>query len=202
MDSYNHIFKKIYKKASDFFGINPKGIKLEVIKNRSILCSRLNAAENEIPWYAVGFYRKNKIIVLDKDIFPDVGHKKGEFERVILHEMCHIFIKKIVKKEIPVWVEEGLCQFISFGDIKLKPKKLVDLARLKTYKDWYNHDNPYIYCSSFFLYLGNVFGKEKILLFLGLLNRFNAEAAFKQAFGNELLGVESEFRGQLNEKAV
>lgn len=189
--NYKAEFERAYEKAYKFFGIELKGIKLEIIKSPEKVFKN-----KKIPWYAVGFYTKNKIILVDKQLFPSRGHEKNEFSKVMLHEICHLFIKKIVKKRIPVWIEEGLCQFISFGG-KLKPKKAVSLRKLKTYKDWYNYDDPYVYCGSFYSWLFKKYGKEKILEFLKMLNEFSTEKAFEKVFKNKLEKEEKIFRKEL-----
>ena len=187
--NYQIEFKKNYMKACNFFGIKPKNIKLKIIKNIKLI----NKLSSNVPWYAVGFYNKNTVIMLDKELLPSRGHKKREFSKVMLHEICHIFIKKIVKKRIPVWVEEGICQFIAFGD-KIKPKKFVNLRKLQTYEDWYKLDNPYAYCSNFFSYLNKKYGKKKILKFIRLLNKRKPEDAFAEVFGQDIKVIEIEFR--------
>lgn len=189
-------FKKSYNKASSFFGIKPKNIKLKIIKDPEKIFHN-----KKIPWYAVGFYNKNTVIIVDKELFPLRGHKKNEFSKVMLHEMCHIFIKKIVKKRIPVWIEEGLCQFIAFGS-KAKPKNFVDLEKLRTYKDWYRLDSPYAYCSNFFSYLHKKYGKRKILEFLKLLNKNKPEEAFIKIFGKKIKQIEEQFRKEIKNVKV
>ncbi len=191
MKKYTLDFKKSYRKASSFFGIKPKDIKLKIIEDPEKIFRN-----KKIPWYAVGFYYKNTVVIVDKELFPSRGHKKNEFSKVMLHEMCHIFIKKIVKKKIPVWIEEGLCQFIAFGD-KIKPKNFVDLEKLETYKDWYNWNSPYAYCSNFFSYLHKNYGKRKILEFLESLNKNKPENAFVEVFGEKIKQAEEQFRKEM-----
>jgi len=201
MKSYDSVLKEACREASSFFGIT-QDIKLEVVNSIEELSRKLKVDITKIPWYAVGFHKGNKVLILSYRLFSKRGHKKSEFKRVILHEVCHIFLKKIIKKEIPVWIAEGLCQYISFGDLNIKPKKYVELKHLRTYKDWYKYDSPYAYCSSFFSYLNKKFGKRKILKFINLLKRFDQKRAFKKAFNEELSLEESRFRKKLNEEAI
>lgn len=192
---YQLEFKKNYERTCNFFEIKPKGIKLKIIRDPKKFFKN-----KKIPWYAVGFYRGNTIILLDKNLFPSRNHKKSEFSKVMLHEMCHIFIKKIIKKRIPIWIEEGLCQFISFK-AKVKPKKFVDLEKLKTYNDWYKYDNPYAYCSNFFAYLNKKYGKKKVLEFLYVLNEKKPEDSFFKIFKKNLKMAEKDFRKELRKKS-
>lgn len=200
MENYNDIFKNSYKKVSSFFGILPKNIKLHIITDLDKISKIFNIDINKIPWYACGFYKENDVYVLSPELLKKRGHKKEELKNIITHELCHVFIKKLVKKQIPVWIEEGISQYIAFGNFG-RYKKQVNITELNSYDDWYRLSDPYIYCSNFFEFLINRYGKEKILLFLKLLNSCEYKHAFKRIFNLEINKAEQDFRKE-NAKVV
>lgn len=195
--------KDLSEIAERFFGFKIDGIKLVISKKSSIICKELGVNESEVPWYAVGAWKDNKIFVLDKELFPERGHDKKEFKKVILHELCHIYMKKMIKKKIPVWIDEGICQQIAFPNINNKPEKFVELKNLNTLEDWSKYDHPYLYCSLFFRFLMKRYGKERIVEFLNLLNNHNSKKAFLKAFKISLTECEKNFRSSIiNEKST
>lgn len=192
------VLEKALAKARAFFNFNIAGIKLNIITNISTICEKFNIKKESIPWYAVGFFKGDEIFVLDKKLFPSRGHEENEFEGVVLHELCHIFIRKAAKKTL-VWVSEGLCQYLAFP--QTKPGRVACLKKLNNYRDWYKAGGPFSYCSSFFAFLIKKYGKEAILNFLNLLNKYKTEKAFLKAFGVSLLSCEKNFN-KLIEKCV
>lgn len=195
--------KEISSIAERFFGFKIPEIELVIAKKSSVICEELGINESEVPWYAVGAWKDNKIFILDKGLFPERGHDKSEFEKVILHELCHIYIRKMIKNKIPIWVDEGLCQQIAFPDIKLKPKKIVELSKLNNLEDWHKYDHPYLYCSLFFGFLINKYGIGKVVEFLKLLNDYDVEKAFSTVFETALLKCEENFKSSvINEKVT
>jgi len=102
------------------------------------------------------------IIILDKEDFEKKEHKPEEFERVILHELAHIFVRRILwPKQMYTWIEEGICEHLSFGDFPPRLKKIVSFEEIETPKGWCKH-NAYQQAKEFFNYLSKNYGKEKI----------------------------------------
>jgi hypothetical protein len=135
--------------------------------------------------YVVGFAGKDgNIFVLSKELFSAKGHKKEEFERVITHELCHIFMRRILNpKKTYVWIEEGICQFLSFGDQPAKVRHPIDFSKIRAREQW-NTYNAYSQSSAFFKYLTKKRGINSIGRFLNLLRSTSEENAFKEVYGD------------------
>ena len=156
-------------------------------------------------FFVVGLGLNNgRVIVLDKKDFPKKeGHKEEEFEGVILHELAHMFIRRIMwPKQTYPWIEEGICEYLSFGDYPLKIKKYVDFNKICTIENWRRY---YAYQQSalFFKFLNEKFGKKKISEFVKKIKQKSEEESFKEVFGKELNKIEQEFKASLeNEKTT
>jgi len=142
-----------------------------------------------------------RIIILDKKDFPKKEHKEEEFERVILHELAHMFIRRILwPKQTYPWIEEGVCEFISFEDYPLKIKKIVNFEELKTIEGWRKH-HAYQQSKEFFKRLSEKCGKKKIAEFIKKIKEKSEEESFEEVFGEKLNKFEEEFKASLkNEK--
>ena len=58
---------------------------------------------------------KNGIIfILSPDAFPKYSsHKKEEFWQVLKHEYCHIYFRQITGGSYPLWLNEGLANYLA-----------------------------------------------------------------------------------------
>ena len=153
--------------------------------------------------WAVGVAPNNgRIFVLDKKDFQKrKEHKAEEFERVILHELAHMFIRRILwPKQTFTWIEEGICEYLSFGDYPLKVKQYINFNEISTIENWRKH-HSYQQVALFFKFLIKKFGKEKITGFIKKIKEKSEEESFKEVFGKELNKIEQEFKASLeNEK--
>lgn len=145
-------------------------------------------------FFVVGFASNNgRVFILDKNDFEKKNHKKEEFEGVILHELSHIFIRRILwPKKTYMWIEEGLCQYLSFKKNKFKVKKFVSFKKLESKEDW-NRNPSYQQSAKFFEFLNKKFGKEKIVLFIKNIRKLGEINAFKKVFNKTIKEIEKEF---------
>jgi len=152
--------------------------------------------------WCVGVTPKNgRVIILDKKDFEKKEHKAEEFERVILHELAHMFIRRILwPKQTYIWIQEGICEYLSFGDYPLKVKEYVDFKEINTIEKWKKH-HSYQQSALFFKYLIKKFGGGKISEFIKKIKEKSEEESFKEVFGKELNETEQAFKTSLeNEK--
>ncbi|GEM_PF-4696453 len=215
---FENAFSKNYhplisKKADfllDFFNFDPETIepgKIEIaIFNDLKEFTKKYEFENNksLPFFVVGFAGKNgRIFILDKKLFPKQGHREEEFERVVVHELCHVFIRRMLHpKHTFIWIEEGLCEFLSFGDYPLKIKKIVDFREIETSEGWRKH-NAYQQAKGFFKYLSKNYGDKKIVEFIKKIKVTSERKAFKEVFGKEINEIQEKFFNTLkNEKTL
>ena len=185
-----------------FFDFEPGDIFIEILPLEDF--DRFYEFErgNKPELFVVGSALNNgRIIILDKKDFQKKEHKEEEFERVIIHELAHMFIRRILwPNQMYSWIEEGICEYLSFGDYPLKVKEYIIFEELNTIEKWRKH-NAYQQSALFFNFLINKFGKEKIPDFIKMIKEKSEEESFKEVFGEELNKIEEEFKTSLeNEK--
>jgi len=100
----------------------------------------------------------------------------------IIHEICHVYINRFRKGRIPLWLEEGFCEYLTYNDENnlrlkaiMKEKELIPFDKLFERKKLYllEYDSDPIdkniaYAQSYSMvnYLVNKFGKEIVMKFL------------------------------------
>jgi hypothetical protein len=199
---YKDLISEKFNFLVNFFDFEPGDIFVEIFPLKEFKEQCKIEGINISNW-CVGVTPKNcRVYVLDKkDFSKREGHTEEEFERVILHELAHMFIRRILwPKQTYIWIQEGICEYLSFGDYPLKIKKFVSLKYLEKKEDW---DKHYSYQQSalFFKFLINKFGKDKIPKFIKKIKEKSEEESFKEVFGEELNKAEEEFKAFLeNEK--
>ncbi len=195
--NFENIVRRNQRKLKRFFKIKVV-ITVRVIDNLRVIYKIFRIKPSQVPWYAVGFCKGNNVYILDSALFRERKCDPNEFPKVMLHEMCHIYLRAFLnKRKIPVWLEEGFCNYFSFG-YNLKPKKIPpNVLAIKTYHDWYKYDSPFLYCSLIFLSLAKNYGKNKLFLFLEKLKLLDLEQAFLEVFSIPIQEYIKEFNRTL-----
>lgn len=152
------------------------------------------------PNYVVGFTVSNeRIFILSENLFEKKEHSKKEFKKVITHELCHIFVRRILNpKHTFRWIEEGICQYIAFRGQKFIIKKFISFKKLEKKEDWKKY-TPYQQAAKFFEFLDKKFGMNKIIDFIKLIKFKDEYEAFKEVFGDFEI-IEDLFLRDLKEK--
>jgi len=133
------------------------------------------------------------------------SHSKGNFIKVLKHELWHAFAKKIADAAaIPVWLNEGLAMCVAGQDVHYKNQRGYYIeenfaAKLSTEHGWstyVNHD-AYQYACLFTCFLAEKYSLEKLLKLLRSLNKNyyhpHFEEKFKEVFGISLSEAERDF---------
>lgn len=111
------------EKLNKFYKIKNPRINLELIYSRKEFNDKIG---RQTPKWMVGVALKNKIYLFSPLVIEKISsHKKSELDKIITHELCHIFNNKI-NKEILSWVDEGTALFLA------NQKKIKDFKKL----DW------------------------------------------------------------------
>lgn len=135
---------------------------------------------------------KNEICLLSPLIFEEEStHKKGDFPRVLTHELAHLFTHRLYPFYEPHWLREGLAYFIAGQgkpDFKQRVRLLISngdfLSKIDTTKSWREN----LYCGAYKLsflwvsFLIKKFGKEKMLELLRRINFPYESAKFDEVF--------------------
>lgn len=165
---YKEIIFRQFEKLKGYFDFEPGDIFVEVLPldkfdsfyEFSRGCKPLK--------FTVGSALDNGgILILDKkDFSKKQGHFPEEFDEVVLHEMAHIFVRRITwPKHAFIWIQEGVCEYLSFGHKKFEIKKPVDFNNIEDEGGWDRY-NPYQQAGAFFKFLSEKFGDKKIVEFI------------------------------------
>lgn len=201
---YKGVILKQFKRLVSFFSFEPGDIFIEILAIEDFdKLYELEYGCKPFPFVVGAALSNGRIIVLEKKDFPKKqSHYEEEFEAVILHEMAHIFIRRLLwPKTTYVWIEEGICEFLSFGNIPLKNLKLVDLKEIKDEEGWDKHC-PYQQSRAFFDYLSKKYGNKAVVSFIKKIKEKEEEESFKEVFGKELDVVEENFKTTLKNENI
>ena len=183
-------YEKSMKELRKFFGINwiYNTPAIMLIPNRKTL-NKYKREETE-PWEVGGTYGKRLIILLNrKNYEKESCHKYSdeEYNSLIKHELCHLFVNIFTKnKNVPVWLNEGICIYLS-GQNKFKKP----LKKFESFLKFIEKGGVNVYQESGFAVelLINKFGKNKFLKLLGCnfgRKYKNLHVEFKKIYGSNL----------------
>jgi hypothetical protein len=191
-NSYEEIVKVKFNFLKDFFGFDPNTISPYKISIK--ILSSLEEFENKFfelngykpaPNYVVGFTGSGgRVYVLDKAFFSLKRHKEEEFENVLLHELSHIFLRRFMDgRKVSVWIEEGLCEFLSFRNYPLKIKNFINFKEIENVSGWRKY-YPYQQARAFFIFIEIRYGKDKIREFVNDIKKVGEKEAINKLFGD------------------
>ena len=148
-EDYSFSILKSFKFLVDFFNFEPGDISVKVLKLNDFEQTYEKERGQKSAWFVVGFAADNgRIFILNKKDFEKKSHNEDEFEKVITHELCHIFIRRILEpKQTYVWIQEGICEYLSFGCNFNNIKNLIDFKQIETEDGW-DKNNPYQQCAA------------------------------------------------------
>lgn len=115
---------------------------------------------NRLPRWVIGLSAGKRIWVLDKSKWEN---QKMDLAQLILHEFVHIAINGTVKKEVPVWLNEGLAVYLSgqYEDYQLENSHIrteIDFSQLT-----YESQNLYIIAGKVVTALTDAYGTEMLI---------------------------------------
>lgn len=113
----NNIIKVIeanYPQLREFFGFTIPQFKIILLYSRSEMNKLFG---NKTPVWLCGFVKKRNIIyMLSPLVSKKVSiHSEKDIHKVIIHEIVHLFIKRINKNPL-TWVNEGIASFLAKQD--------------------------------------------------------------------------------------
>lgn len=110
-DGIIKIIQKSYPPLKAFFNFGIAPIKIHLLYSRSEI-NKYWGAKTSI-WMCGFIKRRNKIYVLSPLICQKVSrHTENAIYKVVIHELVHLFIKKINKSPLG-WLNEGLALFLA-----------------------------------------------------------------------------------------
>ena len=179
------IKKQTIIEYNDFFKIDlNKDFKIyliHTIEEMNIATGRKN--EKWLKGYTCG--PEKQIFIFDPDHYlKETGQKIINLEKLIKHEIAHIYFGEITHSHHPNWLNEGLAEYLS-----KKEKQSIDLNEIVNCIDYYNSFSVEQYARSYLLVdlLINKFGKDKLLsLIKSHKNKEEFYKFFKETYGFDL----------------
>lgn len=105
-----------------------------------------------------------------------------DFEKLIKHELCHAFFQLTLGKSNFMWIEEGVCDYVS--------DRLGRYEKPKEFGGFLDGENVYQESGYVIEIIMENFGKEKLFEFLrkqsGVENKEKLNEVFKKVFGDDL----------------
>lgn len=183
--------EKIMEELNDFFGINwihnvPKVILLD---SRELIDKVMG---KKTPDWLIGNWNGHSIVyLLDRDKFEtESDHRKtsvSEYRALIKHELCHAFQTASGFYWKPIWLREGLCQYVA-GQLEFMDER----KRFNYFLNSYDKTEKEVYqeSGSVVKLLIEKFGKEKLMeLFNETKENKPDEEGFKKIF-EKIYGIE------------
>ena len=134
-------------------------------------------------WF-IAFANDNQVRIFSPKVIEKVSsHNKGEFLNTIVHEISHIFYKKLASTYKPLWLNEGIAMNLGIGK-----RKKFNFNKIKKMKPSYFYSYSIkkarlVYPFSFFaVKLLFKKGKEKIIKLIRLYSKNPNEVYFKKQF--------------------
>lgn len=210
---FMQFFQELYLKLDKDIRLLNKKMILYLCKNRDEIIQFW--FEPSLPDWVKAFVSHRRILVVDIDQIKDIqGY--GDFKSVtgMSHEIIHIILGEM-NTFLPIWAEEGLCEYFSKPDPNekllslMKHKRLFSFneLELKVTHNLLDIDNTrteenicYRQSHSFMAYLVNTFGKFEMLTCIketGLGSDFRQ--TFLKKFGKTINDMEREWKIKLIE---
>jgi len=153
------LINKTKEKYNNFFGIEINEINLTVVNSREEI-DKLKGFETKSRF--VGWIGKHdNLFVLSEDkLESESNHKKEEYEKILKHEIAHLYIHKLTKCRVPVWLHEGLAMYLA-GQVNPNITKEESMKALEFFND--NSKEVYLYAGAYVYFLIKEHGKDKII---------------------------------------
>tara|TARA_Y100000310_G_C20424549_1_gene688364 strand:- start:43 stop:516 length:474 start_codon:yes stop_codon:yes gene_type:complete len=141
-------FEAKIKKLEDFFGIKLNSLpKVIEVESRKEMDSFHNKPTEE--WF-VACVKEEKIVIFSKESMEEhTSHRKEEYEKLLIHELCHIFYGNRQKTFLPMWLNEGIALNLAEQKKQKIDVSVNDVLNLVTQEQFQN--DPQAYSKSYWL---------------------------------------------------
>lgn len=123
--SINNLVEKHTESLEKFWGIKLKKEPILTLLNsrKEIDSIRKSKTDRKLVGW---FWQERNIFILDPSKFKrESVFSKKDFERILLHEISHLFFYQIAKSSCPAWLNEGLACYLA-GQTSEKEKYTID----------------------------------------------------------------------------
>ncbi len=199
------------KLLNDFYGIFPsKTYKIYLLEDKGRFN---NFSKNDLPeWSSAIAYIKSNTIILKINSAEDVI----ESSKTLVHELSHLLLyHHFNRKYTPVWINEGLAEYMAGKDISVSEKTiianalwantLISLTRIDSLLTFNGIEARLAYLESFSAvsYFIHKHGMDSLYLLLGnISNTNNINHAFLKTVGYDFIDFELDWYNELEDKYI
>lgn len=179
------LISRVYNNVKKFFKIPLPKFDLVFVSTRKEFNRLLG---RETPIYMVGFINRRGIVIFSPEtIEKETCWKRTDFYSTMVHEISHLFFRSISKRNVPIWLNEGLATYLQNNYMAPKNKIKIsysELTRKFNAKQPLNYDMYW----EFVYHLIKFYKKEKIMKILKKIGKSgNNERIFEGVY-NKTLG--------------
>jgi len=125
--SSEKIKEDIIKKISKAYRINSRYFNETYLDLKFVICTSEEEWKRESKYYYFPFgvgtvLRDGTFVIKNLDL---VENERDDFEEVIVHEMNHVFFAKKFGLTKPVWIQEGMANYVSKQPKPIEKKELL-----------------------------------------------------------------------------
>jgi len=193
------------QRNEEFFGFSIPSLTIVLLNSRKEIDNQMKRKTAD--WVVGCANSKNmEIFILAPWAFEKEScHPKGNFPKVLIHEISHLFIGQVHPFSVPRWLVEGLASYLAkqkrpLASITPGLLNFPFLTRLSSFSGWNENANKGAYPISYYWieFLINKYGKEKVLKFILELKKIpEIKDAFKRIYSKSLNLTEKDFLNYL-----
>lgn len=176
-----NLVEKHIKTLENFWGVNLKKEPIIILldSRKEIDLIRKNITDSKLVGW---FWRERNIFILDPSKFETESlFQKKDFEKILLHELSHLFFYQIAKTSCPAWLNEGLACYLAGQKTEKDKYTKDDISRLIACH--YDFDRKLFNVSSALIEeLIKYKGKNKFIELMQSINRNTEKKHFKSVF--------------------
>lgn len=173
-----------YKIVKKFFKMQLPKFDLIFVNTRKEFDGLLG---RKTPNYVVSFVNRKGIVIFSPEtIEKETCWKRSDFYSTMVHEIGHLFFRNISKRNVPIWLNEGLAAYLQNNNKAPKNKTKIsylELTRKFSVKKTLNYNTYW----KFVYFLLREYKKEKMIKLLkNIGKRGNNEKLFKKVYNKNL----------------
>ena len=170
--------ERAYTRVSQFFNDQLKSIVIVILYDKTWQFVQATS----LPYYIGGVY--DGTLQLQH---PRILHHKGILNKLLTHEITHIFVNQTSDNNVPLWLNEGLAVYVAGESYPIRMNIKIRSFRhlnqlLRDRKNKRKMRYGYQLSGEIVSYLINNYGKMKLISFLKRLKSEKVEIAFESIY--------------------
>jgi len=179
---YGEIIDKSREQVASFFGYGniPFSFYIDLLETRQEMDAAWGEKTEE---WVCGMTDKGKggVSLFRKELFDSLTiHPREYFDKVLTHEICHLFTGNLYYLYQPAWLNEGISCVVA-GQHTRNSNAKADLRSFETFAQW-NMDPQYSSATSFTKKLVDDYGRPALVGLLERIRDSEMDDSFRDLF--------------------